>query len=315
MFEKQGVHRTPCFIIVPQEAEMAGTLFSKNNIKWGFLLPALLYLILMAIFPLVWSLTLSFTKWHANIMPKPQWVGLNNFKYFLFEDPRFWHDLRFTCMYVGISVTVELILGLSMATLLSQSFRGKTFFRIIFLIPMACPPIAVAFLWRMMLHPDIGVINSALSFIGLNPVKWTTSAIIAPFTLIMVDIWEWTPFMFLAMLAALQALPLELYQSAAVDGANSWQMFKSITLPLITPIIVTISLIRAIDAFKLFELVFGITGAGPGGATESLSFYVYLIGMKWFKLGRGSSISWLFLIVLIVLALLLISRFKKERVR
>ena len=294
---------------------MAGNLSSRDSVKWAFLLPALVYLMLLAIFPLVWTLTLSFTKWHANIMPKPQFVGFSNFKYFLFEDPRFWYDLRFTAMYVGIAVSVELGLGLFLANLLSQSFRGKNIFRVIFLIPMACPPIAVAFLWRMMLHPDIGVINSVLQAVGLNPVKWTTSTAVAPFTIIMVDIWEWTPFMFLALLAALQALPPELYQSAAVDGANSWQMFSRLTLPLITPMIITISLIRAIDAFKLFELVFGITGAGPGGSTESLSYYVYLIGMKWFKLGRGSAISWLFVIVLITLALLLISRFRKERTR
>jgi len=292
---------------------MASNLTSEKNVKWVFLLPALVYLIIMAILPLVWTLSLSLTRWHANIMPKPKWVGLSNFKYFLFQDPRFWHDLGFTAMYVGISVAVELILGLTLATLLSQKFRGKNFFRMVYLIPMACPPIAVAFLWRMMLHPDIGVINSFLKFIGLNGVKWTTSAKIAPFTIIMVDIWEWTPFMFLALLAAFQALPKEIYQAAAVDGANSWQMFKSITLPLITPVIVTISLIRAIDAFKLFELVFGITGGGPGGSTESLSFYAYLIGMKWFKLGRGSAVSWIFVIIMIILALTLISRFKKER--
>jgi multiple sugar transport system permease protein len=129
----------------------------------------------------------------------------------------------------------------------------------------------------------------------------------------MVDIWEWTPFMFLALLAAFQALPVELYQAAAVDGANSFQMFVKITLPLIAPVIVTISLIRIIDAFKLFELVFGITGAGPGSATESLAFYVYVIGMKWFKLGRGSAVSWLFLIILLIFALVLISRFKQRR--
>lgn len=292
---------------------MAGQLTSRKTVKWSFLLPALGYLALMAILPLVWTLTLSLTKWNANIMPKPVWVGLNNYKYFLFQEPRFWHDLGFTVMYVGISVSAELVIGLIMAWLLSQRFRGKNFFRVVYLIPMACPPIAVAFLWRMMLHPDIGVLNSMLKLIGLNGVKWTTDARIAPFTLIMVDVWEWTPFMFLALLAAFQSLPTELYQAAAVDGANAWQMFKSLTLPLITPVIVTISLIRAIDAFKLFELVFGITGAGPGGATESLSFYAYLIGMKWFKLGRGSSISWLFLIILLILAMILISRFKKQR--
>jgi len=246
-------------------------------------------------------------------MPKPEWVGLDNFKYFLFQDRRFWSALGFTSMYVGISVTGELILGLVLATLLSPRFRGRNFFRVIYLIPMACPPIAVAFLWRMMLHPDIGVINSILQAVGLNGVKWTTSPKVAPFTIIMVDIWEWTPFMFLALLAAFQALPVELYQAAAVDGANSFQMFVKITLPLITPVIVTISLIRVIDAFKLFELVFGITGAGPGSSTESLAFYVYVIGMKWFKLGRGSAVSWLFLIILLIFALILISRFKQKR--
>ncbi len=292
---------------------MRGNLGTEKTVKWAFLLPALVYLMLMAIFPLVWTLVLSLTKWHANIMPSPEWVGLNNYKYFLFEDPRFWNAFWFTLRYVGISVTVELVIGLGLASLLSQNFRGKSFFRVVYLIPMACPPIAVAFLWRMMLHPDIGVFNSILKWIGLNGVKWTTDARIAPFTLMMVDIWEWTPFMFLALLAAFQALPVELYQAAAVDGANSWQMFRNITLPLITPVIVTISLIRAIDAFKLFELVFGITGAGPGGSTESLSFYIYLIGMKWFKLGRGSSISWLFLIILLILAITLISRFKRAR--
>jgi len=285
----------------------------QKSIKWAFLLPALGYLALMAILPLVWTLTLSLTKWHANTMPSPKWVGLDNFKFFLFENPRFWADLRFTAMYVGIGVTVELALGLAMAALLSQKFYGKNFFRVVYLIPMACPPIAVAFLWRMMLHPDIGVLNSILKLIGLQGVKWTTDARIAPFTIIMVDVWEWTPFMFLALLAAFQSLPMELYQAAAVDGANGWQMFTHITLPLITPVIVTISLIRAIDAFKLFELVFGITGGGPGGVTESLSYYIYLIGMKWFKLGQGSAVSWIFLIILLLLAITLITRFKKAR--
>jgi multiple sugar transport system permease protein len=288
-------------------------LDKRQSIKWAFLLPALGYLALMAILPLVWTLTLSLMKWHANTMPTPKWVGLDNYKFFLFEDARFWNALRFTAMYVGIGVTVELALGLVLAALLSQRFYGKNFFRVVYLIPMACPPIAVAFLWRMMLHPDIGVFNSILKLIGLQGVKWTTDVRIAPFTIIMVDVWEWTPFMFLALLAAFQSLPMELYQAAAVDGANGWQMFTHITLPLITPVIVTISLIRAIDAFKLFELVFGITGGGPGGATESLSYYAYLIGMKWFKLGRGSSISWIFVVILLLLAIALITRFKKSR--
>ena len=291
---------------------MPKSFAARKQIKWAFLSPALFYLMLMAIFPLVWTLYLSLHKWQATVMKSPKWAGLGNFKFFLFDDPRFWQDLGFTAKYVVISVVLELTIGLILASLLSQQFKGKNFFRVVYLIPMACPPIAVAFLWRMMLHPDVGVINSILQLVGLPAVKWTTSAAVAPFTIIMVDVWEWTPFMFLALLAAFQSLPVELYQAAAVDGATSWQMFKNITLPLITPVIVTISLIRAIDAFKLFELVFGITGGGPGSSTESLSYYTYLNGMKWFKLGRGAAISWLFLIILLMLALMLIARFKRS---
>jgi multiple sugar transport system permease protein len=284
----------------------------KNAIKWFFLLPCLGYLILMAIFPLAWSLSLSFTRWLGTIMEKPEWTGLNNFRDILFKDPRFWKALWFTVRFVFLAVVLQLSIGLGMAYLLRNNFRGRNFLRVLFLIPMACPPIAVAFLWKMMLHPDIGVINSALQMIGLAKVKWTTSVVVAPFTIVMVDVWEWTPFMFLALLAAFQALPVEIYDAAAVDGASDWQTFRRITIPLITPVIVTIVLIRVIDAFKLFELVFGITSAGPANATESLSFYVYLTGIKWFDLGKGAAMSWIFLLIVLGISLFLLSRFRKN---
>ncbi len=282
-----------------------------KRIKWVFLLPCLLYLALMAIFPLVWSLSLSLTKWLGTIMAKPEWTGLNNYFDILFKDIRFWQDLWFTFRFVTIAVILELGIGLGLAHLLHKNFKGRNFFRVLFLIPMACPPIAVAFLWKMMLHPDIGVINSALQLIGFAKVKWTTSIVVAPFTIVMVDVWEWTPFMFLALLAAYLALPKEIYDAAAVDGASNFQIFRKITLPLITPIIVTIVLIRIIDAFKLFELVFGITSAGPANATEALSYYVYLTGIKWFDLGKGAAMSWIFLLIVLGISMLLLSRFRR----
>jgi multiple sugar transport system permease protein len=284
----------------------------KINIKWAFLLPCLGYLAIMAIFPLVWSLSLSMTKWLGTIMERPQWTGLTNYRDIIFKDPRFLQDLWFTIRFVTIAVSLELGIGLGMAHLLHTNFRGRNFFRVLFLIPMACPPIAVAFLWKMMLHPDIGVINSALQALGFAKVKWTTSTIIAPFTIIMVDVWEWTPFMFLALLAAFQSLPVEIYDAAAVDGASKFQIFRKITIPLVTPIIVTIVLIRVIDAFKLFELVFGITSAGPANATEALSYYVYLTGIKWFDLGKGAAMSWVFLVIVLGISTILLSRFRKR---
>lgn len=283
-----------------------------DRAKWGFLLPALIYLMILAIFPLIWALGLSFTRWEALSQALPRWIGLKNYQYFLFQNPRFWHDLGFTLEYVVSAVVIELSLGTGLALLLSQQFRGKNFFRVIYVMPMASPPIAIAFLWRMILNPDTGILNSAIRAIGLHGVKWTTSTTIAPIAIIMVDIWEWTPFMFLAVLAALQTVSKELYESAVVDGAGAWQMFKSITLPIIMPIVITITIIRSIDAFKLYALVFGITSAGPGGATESLSFYIYQIGITWFNLGQASAVSWLFLIVMITLAMVLISRFRRD---
>lgn len=288
------------------------TLRRREAVKWGFLLPCLAYMMIMAIFPLVWSLSLSFTKWLGTIMERPQWTGLNNFRTILFTDARFWKDLWFTVRFAAMAVALELGIGLGLAHLLHENFRGRNFFRVLFLIPMACPPIAVAFLWKMMLHPDIGVINSMLQLVGIAKVKWTTSVIVAPFTIVMVDVWEWTPFMFLALLAAYQALPQEIYQSAAADGATKGQIFRKITLPLISPIIVTIVLIRIIDAFKLFELVFGITSAGPANATEALSYYIYLTGMKWFDIGRGSAMSWIFLLILMGISYILLSRFRER---
>lgn len=286
--------------------------YRRDIIKWFFLLPCLGYLIIMAIFPLTWSLRLSFTKWLATIMEKPEWTGLTNFRDILLRDPRFWHALWFTARFAFLAVVIQLGIGLGLAHLLHNNFRGRNFFRVLFLIPMACPPIAVAFLWKMMLHPDIGIINTALQTIGLAKVKWTTSVVVAPFTIVMVDVWEWTPFMFLVLFAAFQALPVQIYDAAAVDGASNFQVFRKITLPLVAPIIITIVLIRIIDAFKLFELIFGITSAGPANATEALSFYVYLTGIKWMNLGKGSAMSWIFLLIVLGISLILLSRLRKE---
>ena len=286
--------------------------YRKDIIKWFFLLPCLAYLIVMAIFPLTWSLRLSFTKWLATIMENPEWTGITNFRDILFKDPRFWSAFWFTVRFVFLTVVIQLGIGLGLAHLLHNNFRGRNFFRVLFLIPMACPPIAVAFLWKMMLHPDIGIINTALQTIGLAKVKWTTSVVVAPFTIVMVDVWEWTPFMFLVLFAAFQALPVEIYDAAAVDGASNFQVFRKITFPLVAPIIVTIVLIRIIDAFKLFELIFGITSAGPANATEALSFYVYLTGIKWMNLGKGSAMSWIFLLIVLGISLILLSRLRKK---
>lgn len=286
----------------------------KFHPKWFFLLPTIIFLLVLTIFPLIWSLSLCFCNWKltkAGGESIPEFVGFANFIKIFTKDERFWSDLLFTVMYVGISTTLELAIGLGLALMLTQRFRGRGFFRVMYIMPMACPPLGAAFMWRMLLHEDVGLINRVLTTLGLGNVRWMTEPWAARFGIILVDVWEWTPFMFLALLAALQALPIEPYESAMIDGASGWQIFRHMTVPLLTPIIVTLVLIRSIDCFKLFDLVYGITGGGPGLSTESLSYYIYLIGRTYFDLGYASATSYLLLIIMLALSMTLIKRLGK----
>lgn len=284
---------------------------SKFLVKWYFILPAIIFFIIMIIFPMTWALRLSFFNWHAILGPKMNFIGLGNF-YDILKDERFWEDLAFTLFYVGMVVIIELFLGLGLASLLNRKFRFRNFFRIIYLLPMTAPPIAVAALWRMFLQPDLGVINKLLVAVGLPLVKWTTDPGIARISLVIVDVWQWTPFMLLALLAALQSMPQEIYDAAVVDGASPGQTFLHITLPLLSPIITTLILLRAIDAFKLFEYTYGITGGGPAGKTESLSYYIYLRGLSYFDMGYASALSWVFLLIVLGICLFVLKIMRRE---
>lgn len=286
--------------------------FSRSLVKFFFLLPGLGYLAAMAVFPMVWSLTLSFQRWKAATAAPRVFIGFQNFYNILFKDARFWNSLRFTVFYVALVVVLELFLGLLLAYILNERIRFRNFFRVLFLLPMASPPIAVAFIWRMLLNPDAGIVKVILGKLGMNVVDWLTNARLTPFVLIAVDVWEWTPFMFLGLLAAFQSLPVELYDAVSVDGASRFQAFRYVTFPLLLPIMVTLILLRAIDAFKLFELVFGITGGGPGSSTESLSYYTYTVGFQYFDLGYACSLSWIFLVIVLVISSFLLQRLRKE---
>jgi len=285
---------------------------NKWLIKWYFILPTIIFFIFMVIFPMIWSLRLSFFSWHAATGTAMRFVGLKNFYTIFVKDERFWADLFFTLLYVGSVVVIELFLGLGLASLLSRRFRFRNFFRIIYLLPMTAPPITVAALWRMFLQPDEGVINKILGLFGLPVIKWVTDPTLARISLIIVDVWQWTPFMFLALLAALQSMPQEIYEAASVDGASRWQIFLFVTIPLLFPIITTLVLLRAIDAFKLFELVYGITGGGPAGKTESLSYYIYLRGLSYFDIGYASALSWVFLIVVLGVSISVLKSLRRK---
>lgn len=281
------------------------------KIKWLFILPAVIYIIVITIFPLAWSLSLAFVDWKLTRATDPQFVGIRNFERLLMNDKRFWNALSFTALYVSVATLVELALGLALALILYSKIRGSRIIRVIILIPLAVPPIGTAFMWRMLLQEDVGLINAVLTLLGFEKVRWFTDPWIARFGLILIDIWQWTPFMFLALLAALSSVPLEPQEAALIDGASRLKVIRHIILPLISPVIVTISLIRCIDAFKLFDYTYGVTGGGPGTTTESASFYIYLLGRVYFDLGYASSASYILLTLMLAISTFLLWRLRK----
>lgn len=280
--------------------------------KWYFILPTIGFLGVVVIFPMIWSLYLSLFNWKAAVRMPMKFIGLDNYYVVIFKDARFWNAVRFTLVYVGTAVSIELALGLGLAGLLNKPRKGTAFFKRVFLLPMVFPPIAVAFLWRMLLQPDLGAINKILVKFGIPGVPWTSSRYIAPFVLVLVDVWQWTPFMLLAILAGYQSLPAPLYEAAHIDGASGRQAFVYITLPLLKPLLTTLVLLRTIDAFKLFDLIWGITGGGPGSSTESLSYYIYMRGLSHFDMGYASAMSWLFLIIILFISIFLLNNLRKK---
>lgn len=282
---------------------------ADGNAKYVFLLPALMYLLLLGIFPLILSLYLVFANWQAG-MASPEFVGLANIQK-LMRDERFWGSLEVTLKYVAICSLVELVLGFLVALALQGITRGKALLRGVLAIPMLLTPIAVSFTFKMLFDYNKGPLNHMLSAVGLPKVKWLAGQNSALYSLALVDIWQWTPFIIVAALAALESLPADIYEAATVDGAGPWDLLTQITLPLIQPYLVAIVLLRAIDAFKVFDTVYVLTGGGPGTATETMTFYAYSAGFRPYNLGFTSTIAWALVILMTVIFTIYMNVFRR----
>lgn len=282
---------------------------TDNKMKFALIVPVVVFILCIAIFPLLFSLYMMLSKWtpgSGGIV----FIGLQNFKA-IFKDPRFFHSLWLSFAYVATLVAAELIIGTLLAILLQKEIRGKNFFRVSYMLPMLLSPVAISYVWRMIFDFNVGPANFFLGWFGVQPIEWLTGSFTAVLCLVIVDIWQWTPFMTLTILAAFEALPEELFEAAVVDGGSAFKIFQKITLPLATPIIVTIVLLRTIDAFKVFDTVYILTGGGPGTATELLNFYIYLKGFRAFDLGYGTAMSWIQLVVIIAMFMYVIKSLKR----
>lgn len=277
------------------------------------LLPTVIVLFVLTIYPTFYSLTLSLNEWNmSNRNAVWEFVGLGNYASIL-RDVRFWNAVQVTATYMAGTISVQLLLGLAIALLLQRQVVARGLVRTALLLPMMTTPVVVGLIWRFMFNPTQGIVNYLLGLVGLPTPNWLGSLETGLLSVMIADIWEWTPFMVLILLAALQTLPQEPFEAAAIDGASAWQAFLHITLPLLRPTIVVAVLLRAIDSFKTFDLVYVMTNGGPGTSTETLSFYTYKWGFKFFQMGYAAALSFVMLIMVIIFANILILSTARRR--
>jgi multiple sugar transport system permease protein len=271
--------------------------------------PTVSVLVALSIYPLVYAIKVSL---QAESSAGVRWT-LQNFSR-LWNDDFFLSALLHTLVFAVIALTLEFLLGLTLAVLLNREMRGRAFFRAALLVPMMLPPVVVGVVWRLMLNPNFGAINGTLQGAGLNTghLTWTASPTLAFFSIIMVDVWQWTPFMFLILLAGLQAIPEEPYEAALIDGSTPWQTFRHVTLPLLKPAILIALLLRTMDLLRVFDQIFILTEGGPGSATETISLYIYRTAFRFGDFGYAAAMSFVLLIVTNAISLLYIRLLQKQ---
>ncbi len=268
-----------------------------------FLAPAILILGVALMYPIGYMIYASFLDWNpSQRIGEAEWVGLRNYATLL-QDDSFRESLSVTLIFAAVVVSVEMVLGVGLALLLDRNIRGLSVLRTLFILPMMIAPIVVGLMWRYMYHPTVGTFNRTLTSLGLEPVPWLSDGWWALTSVIIADIWQWTPFIFILSLAALQSLPRSALEAARIDGATGWQQIWYIKLPLMMPVLIVTCLLRLIDAFKVLEVILVLTNGGPGLSTEILSLRIARTASEFRELGTAAAMSNYLLIMLLVLTL------------
>jgi len=267
--------------------------------KFVFLFPGLFVLIGILIFPIIFTIRLSLSGWNSYT-PEMNFIGITNYIRLFTDDPRFWESF-FRLSFLSVStVVLQYIIGFALALIVWREIKFKRFFRVIFLIPMMTTPVIMTVIWRTFFHESLGPLNDLLGRLGVEPILWLSDPVVAKFTVIIVEVWQWTPFMFLLLLAGLLSLPKEPFLAAAIDGASSFRKFVYVTFPLMAPISIGAIIIRLIEASKIMDTVFVLTSGGPGTATETSSFYIYIKGLREFQMGYAATLSFTYLVIMII---------------
>jgi ABC-type sugar transport system permease subunit len=293
---------------LPAAERPSGIEQQEARIAWGLVLPALLTILLVALFPLLWTVWESL---HLHDLRMPwlgqPFVGIDNYLE-AFRQPRFWGALGHTLFFAVTSVGLELVIGLWLALALNRAFRGRGLVRAAVLVPWAIPTVVSALLWRFMFEGQHGIVNSALVALGVlsEPIVWFIQPAAAWVPIILADVWKTTPFVALLLLAGLQNIDVSLYEAARIDGASAWRQFRHVTLPLLKPAILVALIFRTLDAFRVFDLIYALTGGGPGTSTEPIALYTFNVLLQNLQFGYGSALSVIVFLVTFSLALVYI---------
>ena len=281
---------------------------SDRRMKYALMVPVVSFILIVAIFPLFFSLFMMLAQWQPG-QGGLQFVGLKNFNYMV-HDQRFWHALWLSFAYVAILIFFELTIGTLIALVLQRDVKGKNFFRVSYMLPMLLAPIAVSYIWKMIFDFNRGPANHWLTMLGLKPVEWLSGEFSAIISLIIVDVWQWTPFLTMIFLAALLSMPKEPLEAADVDGASWFQKLIHVTVPLIRNIMLIGVVLRGIDLFKTFDIIYSLTGGGPGRLTETLNIYTYNMIFQNLEVGYAAALS-IFALVIASIVLMRVAKSTK----
>lgn len=283
-------------------ARLTAAEYRDTRVAYLLLLPSVLYLLAMSVYPMAYSLWLAFRNYLIYRPDLSSFAGFGNFGDLL-RSVIFWKSLQVTLEFSAAAVAVEFFLGLAIAVLLDRQMRGIGVLRTLLVIPVLVSPVAMGLTFRYMYSPSYGLVNYLLQRAGLPRLDWIVSTTWALPAAILVDIWQWTPFMVLILLSGMQSVPVDIAEAAELDGLSRWQQLRRITIPLIRPVVLVVLLIRLIDSIRGFDLVYILTRGGPATATYLLSIHTYIKGFTEGDMGSASAIAWVTVVLVNILAI------------
>jgi multiple sugar transport system permease protein len=279
----------------------------------GFVTPAVALLAFVTLYPLLFSLWISFRDWTLLAPERSRFIGLANYLEVFSSKTAVYSFLR-SVYFAALSISGELVLGLAVALILNQSFRGRGLLRALLILPWALPDVVNSVLWKWVLNGDFGALNGILYQLGLirEYKYWLSSGTGALHLLIATNIWRCTPFVAIVLLAGLQSIPEELYEGAQIDGAGFFQRLRFITLPMLKSTILVVLVLRSMDALRVFGLIYIVTKGGPGDSTKTIGYYIFETAFQGLRLGFAASLSWILFLIVMVLAIVYFRTLKRE---